>query len=169
MSALPEMTEANPYAASIAALPEPAQAYAELADRWVRLGAALLDALCYAGLSIASAILLPILAFGGETLMALGTVLLLLATVGLLVVNCVLLHRHGQTIGKRMLGIRIVRRDGRPVGLLRVFGLRWLPITLLSLIPYVGIVIGLVNVLMIFGDDRRCLHDLIADTTVVKV
>ncbi|WP_449425312.1 RDD family protein [Rhodanobacter lindaniclasticus] len=41
-------------------------------------------------------------------LLMLGLLLLL----GVFVVNCVMLHRSGQTIGKRMLDIAIVRTDG---------------------------------------------------------
>lgn len=35
-------------------------------------------------------------------------------------------------------------------------------------IPYLGPAFGLANVLWIFGGERRCLHDYIADTLVVN-
>jgi uncharacterized RDD family membrane protein YckC len=83
------------------------------------------------------------------------------------VINCILLNMYGQTIGKRMLGIKVVRTDGDEVSLGRFIFLRFLPIALLGRIPFVGPIIGLVDCLLIFGDDRRCLHDVFADTIVV--
>ena len=38
----------------------------------------------------------------------------------------------------------------------------------IALIPVVGWLYGLVDALMIFRDSRKCLHDNIADTIVVK-
>jgi uncharacterized RDD family membrane protein YckC len=37
------------------------------------------------------------------------------------------------------------------------------------MIPVVGRLINLVDPLLIFGKERRCLHDLIADTIVVDI
>jgi uncharacterized RDD family membrane protein YckC len=42
-------------------------------------------------------------------------------------------------------------------------------VSLLGAIPYVGWLVSLVDPLLIFGKDRRCLHDLIADTIVVDI
>jgi uncharacterized RDD family membrane protein YckC len=67
-----------------------------------------------------------------------------------------------------MLGIRVVRRDGSHCGLARIFFARYLPVTLLGAVPFVGGLVSLVDALLIFRDDRRCLHDEIADTIVVK-
>lgn len=89
--------------------------------------------------------------------------------IGVIVVNCVLLHRHGQTIGKRTLDIAIVRKDGSRAGLARIIFLRGLLISLLSRIPVIGPLLFLVDSLLIFGPERRCLHDLIADTIVIDV
>ena len=35
------------------------------------------------------------------------------------------------------------------------------------MVPFVGGLVSLVDALLIFRDDRRCLHDEIADTIVV--
>jgi len=40
---------------------------------------------------------------------------------------------------------------------------------LVSQVPQVGGLIGLVDILFIFGKERRCLHDLLAGTRVVNV
>ena len=79
-----------------------------------------------------------------------------------------LLATRGQTIGKMLLKVRIVRSDGSRASLLRIVGLRFVPTTVISLIPIIGGVYALVDCLLIFRDSRRCLHDNIADTIVVK-
>lgn len=79
-----------------------------------------------------------------------------------------LLANRGQTIGKLALGIRIVRSDGSRASLGRLLGLRYGIGAALMAIPAIGQIFGLVNVLLIFRQSRRCLHDNIADTIVVK-
>ena len=96
-----------------------------------------------------------------------GTVLLL-ALAALIVWNCVWLHRYGQTVGKRALHIRIVRASGEPASLGRIFALRYLPMMILGAIPLLGPLVTLTDILLIFRDNRLCLHDHIADTRVVK-
>ena len=171
--------ESNPYAAPAAVVDDVAawdkyDLENSKASRGKRLGAALTDGV------ISLIWLLPII-WGGSMvgdvrqglkpaapmtgLILFGLVLLLV----ILVINCMLMHRHGQTIGKRALDIAVVRTDGSRVGLLRYIFVRGVPISLLGAIPYVGSLITLVDLLMIFGKERRCLHDLIADTIVVDV
>ncbi|MEO5624517.1 MAG: RDD family protein, partial [Dokdonella sp.] len=91
------------------------------------------------------------------------------AIIGVAVVNMVLLHRHGQTLAKRWLHIKIVRTDGSPCSLLRIIFARFLPLALLGAIPLIGKLISLTDSLLIFRQDYRCLHDHFADTIVVKV
>ena len=38
----------------------------------------------------------------------------------------------------------------------------------LSGIPFLGPILGIVNILLIFRGDRRCGHDLVANTRVVR-
>ncbi|HXD35603.1 MAG TPA: RDD family protein [Rhodanobacter sp.] len=169
--------ETNPYAAPEATVDD-ARAWDAYdlenrkAGRGKRLGAALLDGL------INLVWVLPLVwaaSMAGEVrhglkpaapmmgILWLGLLLLL----GVFIVNCVMLHRSGQTIGKRALDIAIVRTDGNRMGLLRYLFIRVLPVALLGAIPYLGWIVTLVDPLLIFGKDRRCLHDLIADTIVV--
>ena len=75
----------------------------------------------------------------------------------------------GQTWGKKMVGTRIVRADGSRVDAARLIGLRYGVPGLFSLVPGVGQLFGMVNVLFIFRASHRCLHDSIADTVVIKV
>lgn len=94
----------------------------------------------------------------------------LVSLIGFLVLHGYLLHKSGQTIGKRLLGIRIVSAsDGQLVSLGKIFGLRYVPIQIAGVIPVVGQILPLLDVLFIFREDRRCLHDFIAGTKVVKV
>jgi uncharacterized RDD family membrane protein YckC len=85
-----------------------------------------------------------------------------------LAIDLVLLARNGQTIGKKALGIKVVRVDGSPVSLVRVFLLRYVLNTFLTLIPVAGSLYSLVDCLMIFSASRRTVHDRIADTIVIK-
>ena len=91
-----------------------------------------------------------------------------LIVICLLTVTAVLVHRNGQTIGKKAMKIKIVRKDGSRATLGRIFSLRYLVSTLITMIPVVGGLYGLVDILFIFGKPQRCIHDYIADTIVVK-
>jgi len=85
-----------------------------------------------------------------------------------LVITLRLMHRNGQSIGKRMYRIKVVRKDGSPASLARLFWLRNVVSLLPTLLAEVGIVYELIDALMIYGESRRCLHDRIADTIVIK-
>src|SRR4051812_35529481 len=69
----------------------------------------------------------------------------------------------GQTWGKKMFGLRIVDMQGYKPEFVKLIAMRYLLGRLLGLIP----LYGLVDVLFIFGEDRRCVHDYIAGTRVV--
>jgi len=145
----------------------------ELASRWARLGGAIVDGL------IMAAVLFPIMFSTGywqramesagsiqiaEQLQWLGLSLLIQ-----LAINGYLLHKYGQSVGKWIAGTRIVSvDDNRILPLWRVYALRYLPISFVSQIPVVGGLVGFIDPLFIFRDDKRCLHDLIAGTKVVK-
>jgi uncharacterized RDD family membrane protein YckC len=92
----------------------------------------------------------------------------LLALLCTLTITAILVHRNGQTIGKKSMGIKIVRKDGSRITLARVFFLRYLANTILTLIPVVGSLYALVDILFIFGEPKRCCHDHLADTIVIK-
>jgi uncharacterized RDD family membrane protein YckC len=79
-------------------------------------------------------------------------------------ITILLVARYGQTIAKRVLEIRVVRSDGSQASLGRIFWLRNVVNALLSVLPLYEII----DSLFIFGERRQCIHDLIADTIVVK-
>lgn len=171
--------DVNPYTAPQAPVEDvgifsPADLEARKASRAVRLGAAMLDGIiimvCCVPVFIAYAAVAGNTArnSAGSAGLVVGGVLSLALILGLFALNCVLLHRNGQTLGKRIAGIKVVRTDGSRISLGRYVGLRILPINLLGQIPGLGALLSLVDCLLIFGAERRCLHDIFADTIVVN-
>jgi uncharacterized RDD family membrane protein YckC len=88
---------------------------------------------------------------------------------GLVAINLAMLGHHGQSIGKRLLGLRIVRMDGRRIGLARVVALRTLLPCAASFVPFAGVPFVLANVALLFGPSRRTLHDRLAGSMVIRV
>jgi uncharacterized RDD family membrane protein YckC len=90
----------------------------------------------------------------------------------LLVIMAVMVYRTQQTYGKRIMHIKVARTDGSRASFARIFWLRnvvnGLLSAALSLVPFVGRLYWLVDVLFIFGEPRRCVHDYIADTIVIR-
>lgn len=78
------------------------------------------------------------------------------------------LIRGSQSIAKKLLDIKVVRSDGSRASVGRIIWLRNGVIWLLSLFPWLGAVVALLDVLFIFSESRQCLHDKIADTIVIK-
>ncbi|MGJ8677267.1 MAG: RDD family protein [Akkermansiaceae bacterium] len=142
-----------------------------LASRGSRLGASILDSL------IISVIVLPIVFFTGgfEGIMEgkqqsfIYTILTsVLSIVVFFAINYKFLLSNGQTIGKKVVGVQIRAFSGAPVGLtdlLKRYGFYFL----IGQIPIAGGVLSLANACFIFRKDQRCLHDLVADTKVVKI
>jgi uncharacterized RDD family membrane protein YckC len=143
----------------------------ELAGRGTRLGAAIVDGLIYGAVFWLMMLFVFRISFQEMVAVTIGKQVLM--QIGGIVIYTILngywLAKNGQTIAKKLLDIKIVRTDGSPAGLGRIVLLRLAPIWLLALIPVVGgVVTGLVDPLLIFRQSRKCLHDTIADTIVVK-
>jgi uncharacterized RDD family membrane protein YckC len=97
------------------------------------------------------------------TVLASGWVVILVMTL-----NFIMLGLRGQSFGKLLIGIHVVRAvDGTRAGFLKAALLREVVFFLIGSIQYLGPVLSFGDALMIFRPDRRCLHDLVADTTVV--
>lgn len=160
---------ANPFAPPRAEVADvQADGQVALAGRGTRFGAAMIDlvlqllALWLAGLALGITI------FSTDPSPMALVVAQLTSLALFLLLHGVLLVRHGQTIGKKALGIRIVRPDGSRPSPLRVLGGRYGVGFVLSSVPVIGPLFGLVDALLIFRSNRRCLHDVIADTIVVR-
>ncbi len=144
----------------------------KLAGRFTRLAAAIVDAVI--GMAIGFSLMYV---FGAwDYLMRreevpFGVLLTLsaLGFVGFLLVHGYLLMKNGQTVGKKLAGIRIADLNGRVPEFSTLVVWRYLPISVVALIPVLGRFLPLLDVLFIFRDDRRCIHDLIAGTQVVTV
>ena len=70
--------------------------------------------------------------------------------------------RHGATLGKRALGLRIVRADGAPLSFGRATARHFLKVLITPLVP---LAIG--YLLAAFTQGKRALHDFMADTLVI--
>lgn len=141
-----------------------------LAGRGARLVATLVDAVL-GGLAFGVLTFVTPLTWAPPNNANLLRVLIVNTVVGFvlfLVLHGYLLATRGQTIGKALLKVRIVRSDGSQATLGRLIGLRYLPTMAISMIPLLGGLYALIDCLLIFRESRRCLHDNIADTIVVR-
>ena len=178
-AAPPVVTAAGVPAVTVAAPVQPVvppAAGLPLAGRWTRLGAVLLDSLIGCGFALPGGGLLlaaGVLSGGSNpnpAFMLGGFVLLGVALLALLVIQIYLLSTCGQTLGKKLLGIRIVSFDDETnPGFVKAFLLRVVVNGLIGAVPLVGGIYSLVDACFIFRDDQRCIHDIIAGTKVVKV
>jgi len=169
------MSSPNPYAPPKAPVADAEDlivgGHAVLATRGERLGAVLLDGVIALVWTVPLMIYLGIwdYAFHHQRVpYARSALLTVLGFLLFTLVNCWFLHTNGQTLGKKIVGIRIARLDDTVPDLGRVVLLRYAPMSLASLVPGIGGLFNLVDVLMIFGNERRCLHDRIASTIVVR-
>jgi uncharacterized RDD family membrane protein YckC len=162
----------NPYApprAMVTDVQDP-RASAVPADRGTRLGATMLDGIIFLVMVYLPLLLAAIVVPTAARNQAAGTAFAVggLATLVGLIVYCWLTIKYvlanGQTIAKRMLGIKVVRSDGTAASLGRIFWVRNVVNGLISLVPFYAFV----DALFIFGESRQCLHDKLADTIVVK-
>ena len=142
-----------------------------LASRWSRLFASLIDTL------IMGFFIWPLMYFLGvfdqimngqepplglSIAMAVGVITLFLA------INYKFLSTSGQTIGKKALSIKIVDLEGKVPEFFGPILIRYLVYSIPGNIPVIGQLFSLVNILFIFGSEKRCIHDLAAKTRVVK-
>jgi len=138
-----------------------------LAGRGERLLAALLDGVvCLiafsASLLIATAFGYPVEARSVRLGVAAGVL-------AVEVVQSILLSLRGQTLGKALMGLRVVAHsDGSNPGFLRAVVLRRILPGVIAAVPCLGKMFVFIDCLSIFGDERRCYHDLFAGTKVVK-
>jgi uncharacterized RDD family membrane protein YckC len=152
----------------------------ELAGRLRRLGATLIDAILVPALTIVLVMVTGVVEDAEDYIDATWTLwVLLLAVVSYLLLNGVTLWRRGQTLGKWLTGIAIVRADAlgashgaaeiEPAPFWKLVCIRALffPLLFLVLVPWITL-LPLLDQLLIFRRNRRCLHDLAAGTIVVR-
>ena len=141
-----------------------------LASRWQRLLASMLDGL------IIALVTGPFMYFTGgfdgiaEGIQPSVGYNLFIGVIGISVFclfNGKLLIQNGQTIGKKVLGIKIVDLEGNLPTLKNHLIARYAAYLLPGLVPVVGQFISTINILFILGKQKRCVHDYIAGTRVV--
>jgi uncharacterized RDD family membrane protein YckC len=179
-----------PYAAPVGAFQVGSSGgQAELAGIGARTGAAVCNALIYFFSLMPGSMMMarrmleanPQLANGGIpriedldlTSMAEGVAWVWMGLMGAFLLQSILIAVRGQNLGKLLVGARVVRVDnGAPAGFARGVLLRFaLPVSvifLLNLAFPLGFIFLLVDYCFMFRADRRCLHDLIAGTKVVR-
>ena len=140
-----------------------------LASRWIRLWASIIDAI------ILMLITIPILYFTGgveqirdgiEPTFLYSSLIGLAGLLGFYLINIKLLLTKGQTVGKKVLDIKIVDlNDNLPkkIHLFRRYFIYFIP----TYIPVIGAWLSIIDLLFIFGKEKRCVHDLIGKTKVV--
>jgi uncharacterized RDD family membrane protein YckC len=140
-----------------------------LADRGARLGASILDSFFFM-LFVYLPFFLGVFVIGANgdpedpSAMLGGFVIALVGFVIWCWINFRSMARNGQSMAKKMVGIKVVRSDGSPASLGRLIWLRNVLNGLIAIIPAYGII----DSLFIFAESRQCLHDKIADTIVIK-
>ncbi len=162
----------NPYQSPASATVAPLQrradwTHAMLASRSTRFFGALLDGILTLVGGIPGGVLFFATIDRDDETTLVGLVAMVAGMLVVGIINWVMIVQRGQSIGKRVLGMRIIVRDtGALPGFVRGVLLRvWVP----AAINQACNLFSLVDALWIFSDERRCLHDLIAGTIVVDV
>ena len=142
-----------------------------LAGRWSRLWASMID-----GLTMIP-FMLPLMYYTGgfdgikegvQPSFVYSVMITLVAGLLFFVVHGKFMLADGQTLGKKALGIKIVTIGGHHADALTLakrYGFYWF----LPLIPVVGQLINLINILFVFSKSKRCLHDHSGGTKVIDV
>jgi len=142
-----------------------------LASRWLRLWAYIIDSI------IVIVITLPLVYITGgaeqiesgiEPTFIYTTLIGLAGLLSFYLINIKLLLSKGQTIGKKILHIKIVDLNNHipsKTHLSKRYFIYFLP----TFIPIIGTWLLIINILFIFGKERRCVHDLIGKTKVVNI
>ena len=143
----------------------------DLASRWARLGAYIVDSII---------LILPYVAIYSLTdywdeatikdiSISEQLLYVLMGLAQYLIVNGYLLHGRGQTVGKWVLGIKIVSFEtDKILPLWKVFFVRYVPPATVAMLPFVGVILAIINDLFIFRKDKRCIHDHLAGTKVIN-
>lgn len=165
------MTDINPYQTPNSDVSAVNDAAAELAGRGQRLAASIIDGLLSLAVMIPLMIGMGIFSYTEQGQEPPFTLTLTATAIGFVVFiafHYVLLNKYGQTIGKWLLKIRIADLNGDKPDVKTILLKRYLPISAVGLVPVAGQFMPMVDVLFIFRKDRRCVHDLIAGTQVLK-
>jgi uncharacterized RDD family membrane protein YckC len=159
----------NPFAPPTAHVEDVLAGGQVLGGRGTRLGAVTIDGLIQGGLYYALGFtIFPALIPAGTQGAGAFALQLAVSLVLFAALQGYLLMTQGQTIGKKLLGLRILRSNGERASIARLLGLRTFIGWAITMVPLVGVFYALADCLLIFRASHKCLHDNIADTIVVK-
>lgn len=138
-----------------------------LASRWQRLLAKILDVVIVLSGMFGGLLLIAFVARGWGSILPKFLMVAWVLSWG--VVRIRLLATRGQDFGKAIVGIRIVCENNAPAGIMEAFVWREAINGLIGVIPVVGSIYLIADVLYIFSPTEQCLHDRLAGTKVVRV
>lgn len=165
------MSDVNPYQTPTSDV-SVANVSENLAGRGQRLGAAFIDGLVMMLVVLPVMYLLGIFSYIFQGAQPPMTLMLIAAAIGFaafVAINYIPLSKNGQTVGKKAINIRIADLQGNKPDLSTIILKRYLLVQAVNQIPMIGGLVGIIDVLFIFRNDRRCVHDLIAGTQVMRV
>ena len=144
------------------AAPDSTVSFGPLATRLQRFLASLLDGI-FAVLACGPPAIVAAALDAGEDLIG---VALAVGFVLFAIYQSVIMAQSGQSLAKKLLKIRIVRQDGSMPSFVQVVVVRY---WLMAMMSAVCNLVGLIDALLIFREDRRTLHDHMAGTNVIQV
>lgn len=142
----------------------------QVASRWKRLWASLIDTI------IMMIIVFPIMYFTGafeniaqgyQPSMGYNIAMGFVGLIVFALINFKLLISNGQTVGKKILNIKIITLEGDLPDFNNHILKRYLVYFLPAQLLIVGQIFSFVNILFIFGKQKRCIHDFVAGTKVI--
>ena len=149
----------------------------DLASRWRRIIATFIDIILVPSLTLFFVLILGVIEDPEDFTDRWWIVhILLLAIFSYLLLNGFLLRKFGQTIGKAIMHISIVKSEPHNNGLYylnllpiwKILFIRamFFPLLYMIVIPWFMFV-PIIDQILIFGKNRRCLHDYLAGSVVV--
>ncbi len=144
------------------------------ATLWQRFAGAFVDGLITGVImAVLIGIFIALGLFGDSWVLGMKTTSMIIVTgfvsFGLFVlVQFPFLKATGQTIGKKVMKTKIVTLSGEKPSMQDLILKRYAFMHLIRVIPFVGKLLSLINVLCVFGSSRSCIHDMVAGTKVVQ-
>ena len=143
------------------------QAQYVLADSGARLFARILDGVLLLGVTLA--LVVPASVAAGTAVVRVMMLLFVVGAVVGLLYEPLMIARNGQTVGKMLLRVRVVRADGSGVPSVGRSFRRWAVPGVLAFIPFVGWLLTLVCYGSLLWDrSKQGWHDKAAGTVVVR-
>lgn len=144
-----------------------------IASRWPRFFAGCIDFLAVPLFGLIVLLVTGILEHAEDYSSICGIVIRALS-VGVsayLILNGWFLYRYGQSLGKRLLRIKIVdSRSGKKASFWKLILIRiWFFPLLYLVFLFPVTLVPVLDQLFVFSKSRRCLHDWLCATTVVRV